>query len=88
MRTPGASSGQNVAIVLAITPSGTISARALGPKVPEEGSEVRCSVAAFRGTVVRVFGPVTRPYLAVRPGRSLKAGEAALLIGASLSVGG
>ena len=72
-------------VVVALTPSGRIVARCAGPSAPEEGTEVVGADRNFRGTVVRVFGPVARPYLTVQPRRSPRATEAVGLIGSTLS---
>lgn len=53
-----------------------------------EGSEVADPSGRLRGRVVRVFGPVDRPYLSVRPRRALSAPDALALIGQSLSTQG
>ena len=71
--------------MLAVTPSGTISARANGPRFPVEGDEIVGGRGHPIGTVVRVFGPVDRPYLAIRPRRPLPAPEAAELIGSTVN---
>jgi rRNA processing protein Gar1 len=73
-----------VAVVRAITPSGTVTARALGREFPPEGREV-AAPGGFSGVVLRVFGPVERPFLAIRPRRPLRATEAAALIGQPLT---
>ena len=39
------------------------------------------------GRVARVFGPVARPFLSVRPRSPLRAADAAALIGATLRRG-
>ncbi len=70
--------------MLAVTPNGTISARANGPHFPVEGDELYGTRGHQLGTVVRVFGPVDRPYLAIRPRRPLTAPEAAELIGTTV----
>lgn len=84
-RPPTGAGGPEVAVVLAITPNGTISARAAGPRFPVEGDELFGPRGHPVGTVTRVFGPVARPYLAIRPRRPLPAPEAAQLIGATVS---
>ena len=75
-------------MLLAITPSGTLTARALGPAVPAEGTELIDRRGRSLGAVQRVFGPVERPYLAIRARRALRWEEAAGLIGSTLRVGG
>lgn len=67
--------------VLAVTPGGLVTARAPGPDVVPEGALVRAGPGTFAGRVVRVFGPVRRPFLAIRPREPLGAMEAARLIG-------
>jgi rRNA processing protein Gar1 len=61
-----------------------VTARAAGREFPTEGREVTAR-NGFTGTVQRVFGPVARPYLAIRPRRPLRAAEASQLLGAPLS---
>jgi rRNA processing protein Gar1 len=85
LRAPGPQSASEVAIVLAITPSGIVTARSFGPTFPSEGSRLSSARGAFVGTVARVFGPIDRPYLALKSHRPLHAPEAAALLGASLS---
>jgi rRNA processing protein Gar1 len=75
-------------VVLAITPSGLVTARAAPGEPPREGTELRAERGGFRGIVVRVFGPVAHPYLALRPRRALGGVEAAGLIGTTLVQGG
>ncbi len=70
----------------AVTATGHVTARALGPDAPAEGSVVRDDTGRFAGRVVRVFGPVARPYLSIRPRRPLRGAEAARLLGTSLRV--
>jgi rRNA processing protein Gar1 len=71
-------------VVLAVTPSGTVTARATSDRFPPEGTELFAARGAFSGTVVRVFGPVSRPYLAVRPRRPIRAADGAQLLGSGL----
>ena len=75
-------------MVTAITPTGHVTARAAGTWVPTEGTNVVDASGRFMGRVVRVFGPVARPYLSVRPRRPPREAEAALLLGATLSEDG
>jgi rRNA processing protein Gar1 len=75
-------------VLLAFTPTGRLTARALGARFPVEGSELTDARGRPIGTVSRVFGPVERPYLALRPHRPFRADEAAGLIGATLKFGG
>jgi len=73
-----------VGTVLAITPAGHLTVRATGPEVVPEGTLVADAVGTVRGQVVRVFGPVARPYLSVRPRRTPSPSEGAALLGRSL----
>ena len=70
--------------VLAITPAGNFTLRAPGPEVVPEGTLVTDPRGTARGTVVRVFGPVARPYLSVRPRRTPTATDGAALLGRTL----
>lgn len=75
---------RDVGTVLAITPAGQITVRAAGPEVVPEGTLVGDSNGVVRGQVVRVFGPVSRPYLSVRPRRTPSASEGTALLGRTL----
>ena len=70
--------------VLAITPAGHLTVRASGPEVVPEGSLVTDASGSMHGQVVRVFGPVARPYLSVRPRRTPSPTEGAALLGRTL----
>jgi rRNA processing protein Gar1 len=70
--------------VIALTPSGSWTVRAHGPSVVPEGTPVRDARGGLQGRVVRVFGPVSRPYLSVRPRRSPSPTEGAALLGAEI----
>lgn len=67
-----------------MTPAGHVVARARGPEVVDEGTLVTDARGTLRGRVVRVFGPVARPYLSVRPRRPPTPAEGAGWIGATL----
>ena len=71
-------------VVTAITPSGHVTVRTAGSWVPVEGTSVVDGSGRFSGRIVRVFGPVVRPYVSVRPRRTPREAEAALLLGATL----
>ena len=73
-----------VGVVVALTPSGTLTVRSHGPTVAPEGTPVADARGALQGRVVRVFGPVARPYLSVRPRRTPSPSEGAGLLGAEL----
>lgn len=83
-RADGRVRSRDVGNVLAITPAGHLMVRALGPEVVPEGTLVSDARGTVRGQVVRVFGPVSRPYLSVRPRRTPTATEGAALLGATL----
>ena len=69
---------------MAITPAGHLTVRAPGPDVVPEGTLVTDTAGTVRGQVVRVFGPVARPYLSVRPRRTPGPSEGAALLGRNL----
>ncbi len=75
---------REVGSVLSITPSGLITVRASSAQVPPEGTPLCDRSGRAVGSILRVFGPVARPYLSVRPRGPLRAGEAASLIGGVL----
>ena len=70
--------------VLAVTPAGHLTVRAVGAEAVPEGTFVRDLRGSMEGRVVRVFGPVARPYLSVRPRRTPTAAEGVALVGAPL----
>jgi rRNA processing protein Gar1 len=73
-----------VGMVLAITPAGHLTVRASGSEVVPEGTFVSDAAGSMHGQVVRVFGPVARPYLSVRPRRTPSPSEGAALLGRTL----
>jgi rRNA processing protein Gar1 len=73
-----------VGTVVAVTPSGFVTVRASGPEPVPEGTNVADPTGTLRGRVSRVFGPVARPYLSVRPRRAPAPAEAVGLLGQSL----
>jgi rRNA processing protein Gar1 len=73
-----------VGVVTAITPTGHVTVRTAGKWVPTEGTSVVDASGRFVGRIVRVFGPVARPYVSVRPRRPPRDAEAALLLGTTL----
>ena len=70
--------------MLAVTPSGHLTARAAGREFPPEGSSVVDSTGRLHGRVVRVFGPVERPYLSIRLPRLPRADEGSAVVGATV----
>lgn len=72
--------------MLAVTPTGSLTLRAPSAEVVPEGTIVSDEQGHFHGRVVRVFGPVERPYLSVRPRRVVSAEEGLSLLGHSLRV--
>jgi len=69
---------------VAFTPSGFVTVRSPASEFPVEGSVVRDARGVLEGRVVRVFGPVARPFLLVRPRRSPSPVEGASLLGAEV----
>ncbi|HEV2449467.1 MAG TPA: H/ACA RNA-protein complex component Gar1 [Thermoplasmata archaeon] len=71
-------------MIVGITPSGLLTARAAStPPVPE-GSPVTTGSPTLHARVVRVFGPVARPYYSLRPARPVRLTEASRLLGATV----
>ncbi|HTP55642.1 MAG TPA: H/ACA RNA-protein complex protein Gar1 [Thermoplasmata archaeon] len=73
-----------VGTVVALTPTGLLTVRSPGPAVVPEGTAVADARHVVRGRVVRVFGPVARPYLSVRPRRPPTPTEGASILGAEI----
>ncbi len=69
---------------MAITPAGHVVVRAPGAEFAPEGTRVTEARGAFEGRVVRVFGPVSRPYLSIRPRRAPGPAEALRGIGSTV----
>ncbi|MHB1932033.1 MAG: H/ACA ribonucleoprotein complex subunit GAR1 [Thermoplasmata archaeon] len=70
--------------ILAITPKGSLTVRSDGPAYPREGTIVGVPRRSFEGKVVRIFGPVARPYWSVRPRQGPSVDEAVALLGSTL----
>ncbi|HEV2429265.1 MAG TPA: hypothetical protein VGV64_05400 [Thermoplasmata archaeon] len=79
---------RDAGVVLAFTPSGRVTVRSIGPDAAPEGTWVHDPLGRFRGRVVRVFGPVAQPYLAVEPTKVPTPVEASALLGVHLLSGG
>ncbi len=60
---------REVGTVRAVTPAGHLTVRAPSTNTVPEGTRVTDRRGVVHGTVVRVFGPVARPYLSVRLAR-------------------
>lgn len=73
--------------MLSVTPSGFLTLRAPGREPAPEGSVVVDRTGREVGRIARVFGPVDRPFLSVRPRAPLRAADAAQLLGATLRRG-
>lgn len=71
-------------MVLAVTPIGELTARALGASFPREGTAVGDARGIVHGRVGRVFGPVEHPYFTVRLRRAPRPQEGASLVGSAL----
>jgi rRNA processing protein Gar1 len=59
-------------------------ARALGDRFPTEGTLVADGSGQHRGRVTRVFGPVARPFFAVRLRRAPNPADGVALVGQPL----
>ena len=68
----------------AVTPAGLLTLRAPGRDVAPEGTAVTDARGVLHGRVVRVFGPVDRPYLSVRPRRPPTPAEGVALLDATV----
>lgn len=77
------SAGDEVGIVVAVTADGKVTLR--GNDVPE-GTLVEDRRGKFSGRVVKVFGPVAKPYISVRPRRTPGPEEMLSMIGEMLFV--
>jgi rRNA processing protein Gar1 len=73
-----------VAVILGVTPTGYLTARAPGESFPPEGTRVTDPNGIVHGRVSRVFGPVARPYLSVRLKRTPRLEDGVRLVGAPL----
>ncbi len=80
----GPQTPRELGTILSVTPNGLLTVRANGPDVAEEGTPVRDARGLVRGRIVRVFGPIARPYYSVRPRRLPAAAEGLALLGSSL----
>jgi len=67
--------------VVAFTPSGFVTVRSAGAAYAPEGASVVDGRGLLEGRVVRVFGPVARPYLLLRPRRTPSPADGAALLG-------
>lgn len=72
---------RDLGTVLSVSASGNLTVRATGAEFPTEGSAVRDARGIVRGRVVRVFGPVARPYFSVRLRRVPSPAEGLALVG-------
>ncbi|MFZ0891600.1 MAG: H/ACA RNA-protein complex protein Gar1 [Thermoplasmata archaeon] len=78
------SESREVGVILGVTPTGHLTARAPGPTFAPEGTRVKDAAGQLSGRIVRVFGPVERPYLSVRLKRPPRPEQGLALLGASL----
>ena len=70
--------------IVAFTPSGFVTVRCRSEAYAREGSTVRDGRGHLEGKVVRVFGPVARPYLLLKPRRAPGPSVGAGLLGAEV----
>ncbi|MCI4329299.1 MAG: H/ACA RNA-protein complex component Gar1 [Thermoplasmata archaeon] len=75
---------RTVGVVHAVGPTGQLIARTSGERFPTEGTVVVDATGRYRGRVTRVFGPVARPYFAVRLRRTPNPAEGVALVGQPL----
>jgi rRNA processing protein Gar1 len=80
----GRLTAREVGTVKAVTPAGHLTVRAAGAEVVPEGTNVTDSRGVIQGRVIRVFGPVSRPYLTVRARRPPTPAEGVALLDATL----
>ena len=71
-------------MVVAVTPLGELTARALGRVFPREGTSVTDARGLVHGRVARIFGPVEHPYFTVRLRRAPRPHDGASLVGSAL----
>jgi len=83
-RNPARGTVQGLGTIVAFTPSGFVTVRAASRDVPTEGASLRDAQGVLEGRVVRVFGPVARPYLLLRPRRSPRPVDGAALLGSEV----
>ncbi len=83
-RVGGRSETREVGIILGVTPTGHLTARAPGGTFAPEGTRVQDHSGRVSGRIVRVFGPVERPYLSVRLKRPPRPEQGLELLGAPL----
>ena len=70
--------------ILSITPAGHLTVRSRSAEVVPEGTGVRDARGILHGRVIRVFGPVERPYYSVRPRKMPTPAEGVALLGSTL----
>ncbi len=70
--------------IVAFTPNGFVTVRATGAEFPSEGAPLTAPGGKLEGRVVRVFGPVSRPYAVVRPRRMPSPVDGAALLGSEV----
>ena len=69
---------------MAFTPSGFVTVRCRSEAFSREGLTLRDARGRLEGRVVRVFGPVARPYLLLKPRRAPTPSDGAALLGAEV----
>lgn len=78
---------REVGTVLAVTPTGLLTVRSPNSSFVPEGTPLVDPKGRELGRVLRVFGPVARPFLSVRPRVPLRPSEAAALVGSTVRRG-
>ena len=75
---------REVGTILSITPAGHVTVRARSAEVVPEGTGVRDARGILHGRIVRVFGPVDRPYYSIRPRKVPTPAEGVALLESTL----
>ena len=70
--------------VIAFTANGLVTVRSAGEEFPAEGSSVQLPGGRLDGRVLKVFGPVSRPYAIVRPRRVPSPVDGAAMLGSEV----
>ena len=73
--------------MVAVTPTGQITIRSSSRAYLTEGSSVLDRTGRDLGRVSRVFGPVERPFLSIRPRAPMRPSEAVALVGSTVRRG-
>jgi len=78
-----ARSGTEAGVVVAVAADGGLTLR--GKEIPI-GTIIRDANGRFTGRVVKIFGPVSNPYLSVRPRRSPSPENLLAMVGETMMI--